>query len=152
MTDVPQSERVIELYSTVGTALILEMPTGIRYTNQAGGTSCLQPSAEGILIPFENDYDINRQFLSLEIELATYFESAWGTSGATGGINLRDADAIDDMLCQRKLIQWFHVDRKQLHSSFEAWVHVIVLGDHSFYCHGFGPYPRSGILTWANSD
>lgn len=152
MTDAPQSERVIELYSTVGTALILDFPTGIRYTNQAGCVSCLQPSAEGILIPFENDYDIDGQFLSLEIDLAEYFALAWGSSGASCGINLRDADAIDELLCKRKLIEWFHVDRKQLQSSFEAWVHVVVHGDHSFYCQGFGPYPRRGVLTWGNSD
>lgn len=152
MTDDPQNERVIELSSTVGTALILEFPTGIRYTNQAGGTSCLQPSAEGVLIPIENDYYIKGEFHSFEIDLARYFESAWGVSGAPCGIRARDADAIDEMLRQRNLIEWFYVDRKQLQSSFEAWVNVVVLGDHSFYCHGFGPYPRRGILTWENSD
>lgn len=73
MTDAPQSERVIELYSTVGTALILDFPTGVRYTNKAGA-----PVA---------------------------FNRARKASGATRGINFRDADAIDAMLCKRKLIE-----------------------------------------------
>jgi len=152
VNDTPQSDRIIELFSTVGTALILNFPTGIGYTNQAGGTACLQPTAEGVLIPFENDYDTEGQFLSLETDLAKYFESAWGSSGASSGINAQDADAIDALLRQRNLFRWFCVDREKLKSSFEAWIRVTVHCDHSFYCRGFGPYPRNGILTWANSD
>jgi hypothetical protein len=145
-------ERLVELDSTVGTALILAYPTGVAYTNQVAGTACFHPSLEGVLIPFENDYGYDGKFVSLEIELSRYFRDTWGTSGAADGIEARDADAIDGLLRSRDFISWFHVDRERLRSSFEAWIHVTVLGDHAFYCHGFAPYPRQGILTWANSD
>ena len=150
MSDV--TERVVELYSTVGTALIIEHTTGISYTNQTGGTACLQPSAEGVLVPFENDYGLDHKFMSLEIDLSKYFASTCGTSGTTTGITDSDADTIDKMLQHRNLIDWFSVNRERLEDSHESWIHVMVKSDHAFYCHGFGPYPRSGILTWANSD
>ena len=137
---------------TVGTSLILNHPTGIGYSNQAGGTSCLQPITEGVLVPFDNDYDSDHRFLSLELALDAHFQSAWGGTGATSGLKESDADAIDDLLRTRTLINWIMVDRERLNDSFEAWVHVVVLADHAFYCHGFGPYPKHGILTWANSD
>lgn len=152
MTNDPVFERIVELSSTVGTALILDYPTGIGYTNQVGGTACLQPTSEGVLIPFENDYDTDRTFMSLEIELNEHFQTAWGGSGATSGINADDADAVDGLLRARTLIDWFRVDRDRLRDSCESWIHVTVISDHAFYCHGFGPYPRAGILTWANSD
>jgi hypothetical protein len=146
------TDRVVELYSTVGTALIIESSTGISYTNQTGGTSCLQPYVEGVLVPFENDHDLDYRFISLEIDLHKYFHWKWGTTGATSGISEEDADALDQMLKDRKIIDWFAVNRDQLKNSHEAWIHVTVKSDHVFYCHGFGPYPRPGILTWANSD
>ncbi|MDB4732957.1 DUF6210 family protein [Planctomicrobium sp.] len=143
---------IVELYSTVGTALILDYPSGIEYTNQAGGIACHQPVVQGVLIPFENDYDLHGRFVSLEVDLATYFKSTYGGCGATEEISVGDADEIDGLLRQRKLIEWFHVDRNKLHLSFESWIFVTVLLDHPFYCQGFGPYPRVGVLTWANSD
>ena len=144
--------RIVELYDTVGTSLIIRYPTGIEYTNQAGGTSCLQPSTEGVLVPFGNDYGIDGKFISVELELAAYFESRYHGTGSTNGISDRDADAIDQMLKQFQLNTWITIDRDRLQSSFEAWINVSVLSDHGFYCRGFGPYPRSGVLTWANSD
>lgn len=152
MSTEEKSERLVELDSTVGTALILAYPTGIMYTNQVAGTACFHPKAEGVLIPFENDYGLDGKFFSLEIELARYFRDTWGTSGAPDGITTADADAIDALLRSRGFIDWFHVDRERQDSSYEAWIHVTVLSDHAFYCLGFGPYPRRGILTWANSD
>ena len=145
-------ERIVELSTTIGTSLILNYPTGIGYTNQAGGTACLQPTAEGVLVPFDNDCDVERRFMSLELDLDQYFQTAWEGTNATLGIKDSDANAIDALLQSRKLTDWIRVDRERLRESFEAWIHVTVLADHPFYCHGFGPYPRHGILTWANSD
>lgn len=39
-------------------AVIVCYPTGVKYTAQAGGTSCTHPSAEGFLLIFW-DFDIN---------------------------------------------------------------------------------------------
>jgi hypothetical protein len=151
MIVIDDAERVIDLCSTVGTALILNFPSGVKYENQVGGAACLQRVAEGVLIPFENDYGTDGKFISLEMDLAAYFEEAWGASGATSGIEIKDADAIEDMLRRWNLNNWFCVDRTQLLSSVESWIHVTVLKDAS-YCRGFGPYPQPGILTWSNSD
>ncbi len=152
MSSESDEKRIVELYDTVGTSLILRYPTGITYTNQAGGTSCLQPSTDGVLIPFGNDYGEDGKFISLELELAKYFDSEYGGTGATNGITHADADTIERVLEQHQLNTWIAVDRDMLQSSFEAWINVLVLSDHACYCRGFDPYPRSGVLTWANSD
>jgi len=78
-------------------------------------------------------------------------------AGATSGLDSGDADFIDDVLSRSGLDGVIKVDRKQLDRSHEAWVHVIIEADESddtdlAMFASFGPYPRPGILTWANSD
>jgi hypothetical protein len=147
MHSPPEPRCEVELYQTCGTGLIIEYPSGVVYTNQAGGTSCFQPEVEGVYIPFGNGCDENRQFLSMEIDLDRHWPTPYGA-----GITVEDADALDRILKEWQVLGWFEVDREQLSRSLEAWVHVNVKRDHGVYCSGFGPYPRKGILTWANSD
>jgi hypothetical protein len=46
----------IELWESVGLGLIVEMPSGVLYSNQTGGFSCLHPSTEGVFLPIRNDH------------------------------------------------------------------------------------------------
>ncbi|MEK7951936.1 DUF6210 family protein [Luteolibacter soli] len=151
------SDRRIELWDHVGLGLILEWPSGIAITNQTGGTSCLSPEIEGVLIPLRNDVTVpERVLISPENELYDYFTGPkWRGTGATNGIDSNDADFIESVISKARLFPTIRVDRDRLKESHEAWIHVIVSGDEP--CDpplftGFGPYPRKGVLTWQNSD
>lgn len=148
---------VISLTDSVGLRLIIIDAYGVEYSNQTGGTSCLRPTAVGFFVPSRNDCSMpERTFLSPENELLDYFIGPLhrGT-GARCGLTSQDADFIDQVLTRCRLATAITVDRRRLRDSHEAWVHVIVQsdeGDRFPVFMGFGPYPRSGVLTWSNSD
>jgi len=148
---------VIELWEGVGFGLIIEWPSGVLFSNQTGGTSTLHPQAEGAFVPLRNDCERDgNRLLSPESELLAYFEGPKhrGT-GATQGLDPDDADFIGSVLSRWRLPQ-VSVDRARLAESHEAWVHVLIHGDAGgdgeLPLQGFAPYPRTGILTWSNSD
>ncbi len=142
-----------------GLGLIIAFPSGVVYSNQTGGTSCLHPECEGIYIPLRNDTEEgaseggrDRQLRSPEHELVEYFfRGKYEGSGATWGLDEEDAIFIESVLAKWDLGECVRIDRDRLVESHEAWVHVTVVGEHQAFS-GFGPYPRSGILTWTNSD
>lgn len=143
----------IQVLDNVGTGLIIEWASGIIISSQTGGTACLHPKIEGVFIPFGNDYAAeSRSFLSLELALFEYFDGLkYRGTGATGGLDVEDAHVINTFLKKNRLFEWFEVDDEKLKSSHEAWVHVRIKGDYEL-ANGFGPYPRSGVLTWTNGD
>jgi hypothetical protein len=146
---------VIKLWDAVGAGLIVELPTGVVYSNQTGGFTCLQRSAEGAFIPIRNDHSY-WELISPERKLLAHFEGPKhrGT-GATQGLDLEDADAIDGILAEFRLAELVRVDRSRLSESHEAWVRVLMIGEESGETKLFqdlGPYPRAAILTWSNSD
>ena len=49
------SQPLIQLYDSVGLGLVLLWPTGVLYSNQTGGTSCLHPEAEGAYLPLVDE-------------------------------------------------------------------------------------------------
>jgi len=161
----------VRLWDGVGLGLIIECPSGVVYSNQTGGTSCLRPEMEGVFVPLRNDYEVpSLKLMSPEISFAAYFEGpAHPGTGATGGLSGADADFIDSTLETWHLSSFLSVDRARLRESHEAWVFVRVLGadaDQQYsrsitmpsdpfalsVVFGFEPYPRSGVLTWGNSD
>lgn len=149
----------IRLYDTVGTGVILQFPSGVMVSNQTGGTYCLQPEVEGVYVPLRNDYLLEGlRFESPELELTKYFcGPKHGGAGAIGGLDSEDADFIDEILRRHNLAVAISVDRKRLDQSHEAWVHVVIKASESddedlAQFASFDPYPRRGILTWANSD
>jgi hypothetical protein len=137
--------------------LIISWPSGIVFSNQTGGTSCLAPEYEGVFVSIRNDCtEKERVLISPENELFTYFTGPkWRGTGATRGIKEDDADFVDNVLQRATLFPTVQVDRERLAQSHEAWVHVIVAGnepgDPPLFV-GFDPYPRLGVLTWQNSD
>jgi hypothetical protein len=152
----------IDLLEHIGLGLIVEWPTGVAYSNQTGGTSCLHPEFEGIFIPLRNDYQPpDGPMLSPENELLAYFEGPKheGT-GATRGLDDEDVEFITGVLTKWSLDTVIEIDRSRMRESHEAWVHVTVLRDETFIRHEASPvplfelppYPRRGVLTWSNSD
>ena len=70
----------VALYNLSGVAAVVPMKTGVTYTNQVGGGACLHPELEGILVPFNDDYEPEDYKLSLEYQLMEMFaENGWGT-------------------------------------------------------------------------
>lgn len=145
----------ITLYDMVGTSIILKCSSGIIYTNQTGGTACLQPEYEGALIPIGNNVGVPKgNLISPENELIEYFEGApLNGTGATLGLTKNDVDAIETILNKYDLSNVIAVDRTKLLDSHEAWVHVKVteISNKTLFS-GFGHYPCQGVLTWSNSD
>jgi hypothetical protein len=147
----------ITLFDHVGLGLIIEYPSGVTYSNQTGGTSCLAPTLEGVFVPLRNDCAMpSRELLSPENTLVTYFEGPkWQGTGATQGIDADDADFIERLLLEYRLSNCIIVDRSRLRDSHEAWIHVLVTAEEDSIApvfFGFTPYPRHGVLTWANTD
>jgi hypothetical protein len=150
----------ISLWDGIGFGLIVEWPSGVIYSNQTGGTSCLHPEFEGVFVPLRNDYQPpDGPMLSPENELLAYFEGPKheGT-GATGGLDEEDVEFITGVLTKWRLDSVIELDRSRLRESHEAWVYVTVLrgeGDRDLAdlaLFALPPYPRRGVLTWSNSD
>lgn len=131
---------VIKLYDA-GLGLIISYPTGVTYSNQTGGTFCLQPELEGAFIPLD----------APDAEAAL---EAWFTTGGGEVIRLptSDADRIDEILRESQLAPGITVDRDRLAESSEAWIYVSLHETEHAMFRGFAPYPRSAVLTWQNSD
>ncbi len=143
----------IDLSDTVGLGLIISLDSGVVYSNQTGGTSCLHPELQGVYISMRNDYtEEHKKFLSPEVELSDFFEGVKHRgAGATNGLDLDDVVFIESVLEKYNLDGSIEIARNRLHESHEAWVNVSITGDSDVFS-GFGPYPRNAILTWANSD
>lgn len=156
MAEISPNKPVVDLWESVGLGLIIAYPSGVQYSNQTGGTSCLHPSLEGVYVPLRNDTTVrDRLLLSPENELYAFFLGPMhqGT-GATSGLDEADADFVSNVLFDHRLSRILQVDRARLSESHEAWVHVLVLGEQAEWANwkGLGPYPRRGVLTWSNTD
>ncbi|WP_437729087.1 DUF6210 family protein [Sorangium sp. So ce861] len=136
--------RLIRLYDA-GLGLIIPYPSGVIYSNQTCGHICMQPEIEGVFVPFDPDDGW--------LALASHFEGPkYMGSGAMRGLDHEDADIVDRVLCECRMVG-IVTDRARLAESHEAWVHVVIEGESDWSPFtGFGPYPRAGILTWPNSD
>ena len=144
-----------------GLGLLIPCKSGVEYTTQTGGTSCLHPGLEGIYIPLANETEEgafdgprNRELRSPEHELVEYFcGPPYNGSGATYGLTEADAAFIESVLAKFDLSEFLRVDRDRLGDSHEAWVYVTLIGEGEYTAfREWGPYPRSGVLTWLNSD
>jgi hypothetical protein len=136
------------LYSAKGVGIVVLSPSGVIFSNQAGGYACLQPELEGVYVPLDDDFN------DIETKLSDYFTGPkhLGT-GATRGHDEDDADRIDEILHSRSVPCPVAVDRQRLGESVEAWVFVRLRADD-------GPFPilegfqtgSPAVLTWTNSD
>jgi hypothetical protein len=125
-------ENQISLYSLEQAAVILLSEDGVVYSNQAGGSACMQPREKGFLIPISNDpplADLHKS--SLPFKLMEVCRDLIG-------IDSEVADALDSVLAA-ELEYPILVDRSRIGESMEAWVYVLF-------------DERKGLLTWPNSD
>lgn len=116
--------------------LLVEAATNVRYTNQAGGTICAQPSAEGYLVPINFDYSaISKLLRDYWFEHSLQIRSGYFVYPFTREeLNKALAGALDGGDGQLGIEV-----RSQSEDWGEAWVPVTsVYGD--------------GFLIWPNSD
>ncbi|KYF51055.1 hypothetical protein BE08_28365 [Sorangium cellulosum] len=145
---MPMGQPKIALWYGIGLGAIVSLPTGVLYSNQTGGTSCLHPELEGAYVPLDADAGE---------ELYAYFAGPkhQGT-GATSGLDDEDAAFIEMVLAKHGLSGFISLDRSRLRASHEAWVWATVTGDRGDHetalFRGLGPYPREAVLTWDNTD
>jgi hypothetical protein len=140
----------VDLMGHSGTGLILAHPTGISYVNQAGGVYCLQPTCQGIFVPWLDDVELGPgKWLSTEDALAGL---PWEM--ASSAMTPADADGVDGVLRAARAFQGIRVDRARLAESYEAWVHVEIEPPHHLgnIVSGVEPFPRAGVLIWTKSD
>lgn len=132
------------LYELGGLALIVPASTGIVYQNQTGGHACLPSRQEGYLVPFAGDVTPKCERL-----LAHFTGPKWG-GWCSERIDEETADLVDSILADMPGRDQIIVDRTKLDTSWEAWVHVKIVGpllalvEHAS--------PEEAILTWPNSD
>ena len=143
---------IVRLYEHSGTALVIPHSTGIIYANQAGGHACLQPQAEGFLVPIANDVGLapEHEFSGPENELYHYFEKL-----NSCGASLTEDDATKIEAIMQQLPRWrgLSVDRGRMNESYEAWVHVSIAATEEKPVPVDGlSYPLDAILTWTNTD
>lgn len=149
------SKPEIQVWDTVGLAVIVSFQTGVLVSSQVGGTACLHPRLEGFYLPLANDYlTDNRQFFSPETELTDYFlSSKYNGTGATNGLDIDDATEIELILERYQLSDFIKVNTQKLSQSCEAWIWVELYEDKALgRLAGFQSYPLDGVLTWSNSD
>lgn len=132
-----QSKRVISLLDFDGVGIIVKSPSGVFYTNQAGGYACEQPEEEGVFFP-----------LPVKPEKAELLALTQHVGGTWGHITESEADLIEKILRQNGH-EKLSVNRHKIDQSFEAWVHIRVEAGAEGLL-GFGDC--DGVLTWPNSD
>ncbi|NOK09641.1 DUF6210 family protein [Corallococcus exercitus] len=140
---------LIRLYDSTSLGLILLWPTGILYSNQTGGSMCLQPQAEGAFLPLVDE------LVAQEDLLRQHFTGPKWRGACGNGIDEETAQEIDRILGLSSVTRelGLRVDRARLEESHEAWVYVEVPAQPENRLASLERIPASqGILTWANSD
>ena len=134
--------RRIDLSHFAEVGLIICVPSGVCYTNQAAGFSCLHPEEEGVFCPLPVEPGKAELYA-----LRNHFKGLWNS------LTQKDADLVDTIL-HRSAHEYMKVDRARLTDSYEAWVYVLITGitkpKFGELFSGFGEC--KGVLTWPNSD
>ncbi len=133
----------LSLYDMAGVAVIIQLNTGVIYTNQACGTACLQPCIEGALLPVNHDFEPDKCEGMLEVKLAFLFKNC-------EKLSLTMADKVDELLRYHNSTDGIKVDRNKLQDSYESWIYVKL--KRTKYCGFEGAEHFYGVLTWPNSD
>lgn len=136
----------ITLFETQEVGLIILYPSGVYYSNQAGGYACLQPFEEGFYAPLHNSA------FQLEDELNKYFTGKKWQGWCYQEIDDEDADFIDKLLEKSYTTKFLKVDRTKLKKSFEAWIYVNGTLPNEEYPIISGFESFEGVLVWENSD
>ena len=133
----------ILLYDLEGVALIVQMRSGVIYTNQVGGSACLHPEEMGVLAPFNYQWSEDDPSGSIESQLSRLL---LGCERLTVGL----ANQVDEILRRSTTTDFATVDRARVPDSCESWVYVNIVETPEAVLSGFGEC--KGVLTWNNSD
>ncbi len=140
---------VIDLYG-VDLGVIVALPTGVVYSNQADGVACTHPQQEGAYVPLVTHFrDTPPRH---DQALVAYFDQR---PGNRGHLEPAEADELDDILARIQDPFAMTIDRSRLEDSVEAWIHVVLTLPTAppHYSRPLVlPYPCSGVLVWENSD
>ncbi len=122
----------ISLYDLEQAAVIVLSEDGVSYSNQAGGTACMQPQEIGILIPISNNSSVDDLYRN------TFPFKLTETCQDLVGFDSAVADVLDRVLSDVRGHD-VKTDRGRLRNSMEAWVYVLF-------------NEQKALLTWPNSD
>lgn len=137
-------------------ALIIPCVSGVSFTQQCGGTMCLQRELEGVLVPVNDEFLLENHRDSLEYRLMELFSSG------LGGVDRNMAERVQDVLDSSPFTRDIKIDFDRLSGSVqlwvstesqvsvESWVYVKVSGGLADTLVGFGDV--DAVLTWPNSD
>lgn len=135
----------------IGLGLIIIWSSGVIYSHQVGGYSCLTAKEEGVFA---------RLYKELDDQEAMFIEHFCGSKWngcCFGGIDNETADFIDQVLNLSSRTNFIKVDRTRLDECCEAWIYVDINEPETSqdgYCSaalgGFGKV--KGVLIWSNSD
>jgi hypothetical protein len=146
IVEIPKDKPEIALYDTEEAGFIILYPSGVYYSNQAGGYACLQPFEEGVYVP------ANNLTFNIGDKLTEYFTGAKWKGCCMNGIDNEDADFIDELMKECYPTRYLTVNRERLSNSVEAWIYVkgIQPEESAPVISGFGEF--EAVLTWLNSD
>jgi len=135
----------VTLHTFPDLGVIVKAPTGVIYSNQAGGYACLHPEVEGFFVPLRTPFGM-RELHALQ----GIFPSGFDTDD---GIDNETAEKLDWLLTRQGL-RCIRVDRSKLTESWEAWVHVTITGelDYKMPLESTMPEKLEAVLIWPNSD
>ena len=117
--------------------LVVEAPTGVKFSFQVGGSIHWQRSVQGVIYPIPalglaGAEVLGGQLHSIAFELVS--------------ISDQEADRIDALFAGSRSIE-LKVDRSKLSDSCDSWIHMTLLGAGNWLIQGFD-FPLECILTW----
>ncbi len=149
--DYLESLARVDLYGSFGIGLIIPHPTKIVISNQVAGHANYIQAVEGFYVPINNDSYTDGSATKLQGELDNWFCHGPKYKGwCSRGMDEEDAKFIDALLLKARSGMKIEVDRSQLQSCTEAWVHVIVTLEKDYVVKGVNL--NKAFLTWKNSD
>nr|WP_243436214.1 DUF6210 family protein [Acanthopleuribacter pedis] len=133
------------MYNLNGVGVVIKKQTGVIYSNQVGGHSCLQPKIEGVFLPLDTDH-LPEDYRDSNLNALENLD--W--QAQSGNLTVTLADQVDAILARHNFSTGILVDRRKLEDSYEAWVHVTLSPSRDSVYQG--PARMEGVLTWPNSD
>ncbi|GAB4214475.1 MAG: hypothetical protein OHK0012_12600 [Synechococcales cyanobacterium] len=138
-----EATRTVVLWNLEGIAAIILEPSNVKYSNQTCGHACIQSSAEGILIPFNDDTPLHAPERALWRRMSALLENVQQLTPDL-------ADQVDGLLAMDAMTRCATVDRDRLTDSHESWVYIDLDTEASGLLTGF--QKAKAVLTWQNSD
>ncbi len=119
--------------------MIVPHDSGVKWTNQVGGTACRHPIVEGMYVPLPREWLVENSI-----------ENEWGCGPGEGLGEYNRAVAERFLEKNPELRKRFKFDKNFMESAGEAWVPVIVDAPEDEILKAF--HGNSAVITYENSD